>query len=245
MAEQPDLSGVPTLHSFFETPELYERYHIHLVGVRPTVEGGCIANKTGFKGLLAPVTDPYVTLSTVGPDTGSTEYFLIGNHTSAVLSGSQTPSWDEKCLLIAKKGSTEGVEFKMVDKNDTIMVEDDDLFGFTLLRSEMPPVTLLNDSVWTELVRSSATGRTANTEFVFRVMVTECTDSIVSKQEMEDFCQDTEHMTYTEEVITDGKNNDDPEDNALLQCWRHTSNGGEANKAVLWVLGRFVHEIRT
>jgi hypothetical protein len=76
-------------------------------------------------------------------------------------------------------------------------------------------------------------------------MVTECTDSIVSKQEMEDFCQDTEHMTYTEEVITDGKNNDDPEDNALLQCWRHTSNGGEANKAVLWVLGRFVHEIRT
>jgi hypothetical protein len=245
MAEQPDLSGVPTLHSFFETPELYERYHIHLVGVRPTVEGGCIANNTGFRGLVAPDTDPYVTLSTVGPDTGSKKFFPVGNHTSAVCYGNQTPSWDEKCLLIAKKGSTEGVEFKMADKNANMLVSDDDLFGFTLLRSEMPNATLLNDSVWTELVRSSATGRTANTELVFRVMVTECTDSIVSKQEMEDFCKDTEHMTYTEEVITDSRNNDDPEDNALLQCWRHNTSNGEANKAVLWVLGRFVHEMRT
>jgi len=265
MADQPDLSGVPTLHSFFEAPELYERYHIHLIGVRPTaktLEGGGKGgigkrrNLFGTPRIIDAISDPYVTLCTVGPDTGSTEYFAIGSHTFPVLVDSQTPLWDAKCLLIAKKDSTEGIEFKMLDKSfmaphrdstgEGVMefekdaAKDECLLGFTLLRSEMPEITPTRDSEWTEYVRSSEVERAAGMDFVFRVMVTDCADRSVSKEEMDDMYQDTDQMTYTEEVIPD--NTTDPEDNSLLQCWRQSTN--EANKAVLWILGRndtFMH----
>jgi hypothetical protein len=245
MAEQPDLSGVPTLQTFFESPELYERYHIHLIGVRPAEEGGQgLGNRRNMFGtprLVDPVADPYVTVATVGADTGSTDYFAIGKHTFPVLVDSQTPLWDAKCLLIAKKGSTEGIEFNMFDKNHN--AQDEAFLGFTLWRSEMPNVTPTNSSVWTDYVRSSLKGRANKLDFMFRVMVTDCSDRIVSQKEMEDMCVDTDQLTYTEVVVPDD-DTDDQEDNTLLQCWRHTTSSRATDKAVFWVLGRndaFMH----
>ncbi len=229
MAEQPDLSGIPTLQSFFETPELYERYHIHLIGVRPKVEGG-----EGIKNAFCDVVDPYVKVNTFGKDTGSTDFFEIGSHTFPVLYDSRLPLWDTKCLLIAKKGTTEGIEFTMLDKN---LTNSEELFRFRFLRSEMPQITPVTTGAWTEYTRSATSGRTANTELVFRVMVTDGADRIVSKVTMDNLYRNTESFTYTEEIISP-ENSADPGDNALLQCWRQHST--EKKKAVLWIVGRYV-----
>jgi hypothetical protein len=65
MAELPDFSAVPVYQTFFEQPELYERYHIHLIGLTGGTGGGIqnSLNRLGFTKLRDAVADPYVSLS--------------------------------------------------------------------------------------------------------------------------------------------------------------------------------------
>jgi hypothetical protein len=232
MAELPDFSAVPVYQTFFEQPELYERYHIHLIGLTGEAGSGIqkSRNRLGFIKLRDAVTDPYVTVETFGEDTGSTDYFGIGMHKFPVLENSPTPLWDAKCTLIAKKGSTEGIVFRMLDEDGK---RDEVLMELTLSREDLPEARSIQEAEWCKFVRTSASGRTEGLDFVFKVMVSDCASRLVSKEETEAFCQDSERLTYTEEVIPD--DSEDPGDNALLQCWRQTAEG--TNKAVFWVLG--------
>jgi hypothetical protein len=79
MAESPDFSAVPVYQTFFEQPELYERYHIHLIGLTGKAGSGIQKsyNCLGFIKLLDAVSDPYVTVETFGGDTGSTDYLAL------------------------------------------------------------------------------------------------------------------------------------------------------------------------
>jgi hypothetical protein len=86
-------------------------------------------------------------------------------------------------------------------------------------------------------------------ELLFKLKVTDCTEKIVSKEDIASICNDTEDISYTEEVLK----GETEIDNALLQCWRHkkmTSSSSSSpssvanNKAVLWIIGRndcFMH----
>jgi hypothetical protein len=232
MDEFPDFSAVPVYQTFFEQPELYERYHIHLIGLTGEAGKGIkkSRNRLGFINVLDAVTDPYVTVETFGEDTGSTDYFKIGAHKFPVLKNSPTPLWDAKCTLIAKKGSTEGILFRMLDEDGK---RDEVLLELTLPREELPETASIEDAEWRKFVRTSTSGRTEGLDFVFKVMVSDGASRLVSKEETEALCQDSERLTYTEEVILD--DSEDPDDNALLQCWRQTAEG--TNKAVFWVIG--------
>lgn len=57
------------------------------------------------------------------------------------------------------------------------------------------------------------------------------------KEETEALSHDSERLAYyTEEIVLSDDHSEDPEDNALLQCWRQKAEGIN-NKAVFWVLG--------
>jgi hypothetical protein len=240
MAEYHDFSAVPVYQTFFEQPELYERYHIHLIGLTTgeettdTTAAGIpkSRNRLGFVKVRDAVVDPYVTVETFGTDTGSTEYFTIGWHTFPVLKNSPTPLWDAKCTLIAKKGSIERILFRMLDEDTG--TKDEVLLELTLPREELPEATSIHEAEWRKFVRTSTSGRTQGLDLVFKVMVSDCATCLVSKEQTEALCQDSDRLTYTEVVVPD--DNQDPQDNALLQCWRQKEQGA-TNKAVFWVLG--------
>jgi hypothetical protein len=234
MTEFPDFSAVPVYQTFFEQPELYERYHIHLIGLTAGETGAAgisqSRNRLGFVNVLDAVADPYVTVETFGTDTGSTEYFDIGKHKFPVLKDSPTPLWDAKCTLIAKKGSTEGIMFRMLDED----TKDEVLLELELKREDLPEATSIQKTEWRKYVRTATSGRTKGLDFCFKVMVSDCATCLVSKEETEALCPDSDRLTYTEEVVPD--DNQDPQDSSLLQCWRQKKQGTK-NKAVFWVLG--------
>jgi len=100
------------------------------------------------------------------------------------------------------------------------------------------------DAGWKEFVVDADSPNETQTfdglEFVFKIRVTACTDLMSSKTDLSDFYQDTDGITYSEEVIR-GEDKQDDIDNALLQCWRHNKT---SSRAVLWFLGRndcFMH----
>mmetsp|Transcript_14204 Transcript_14204/g.20718 ORF Transcript_14204/g.20718 Transcript_14204/m.20718 type:complete len:404 (+) Transcript_14204:57-1268(+) len=232
-AARPNLDAQPVYKEFFEQPELYERYHIHLVGVRPSNQDDGIDIRKSFLGIpspLDPIPDPYVVVETVGPDTGSTDYFPIGMTRFPTLTDTQVPLWDSKSLLITKKDGTDGIKLSLMeDGQETVLLE------IVLPRSELPAA----NGRWKEFVKTAESGSMKDNDFVFRIKVTEATERIVSYEDTQVLEQDTEDLTYTEEVLPD--ETETPDDNSLLQCWRQ-KNG--TDKAVLWILGRndcFMH----
>jgi hypothetical protein len=248
----PCFADTPIFQSFFEEHDTYERYHIHLVGVRSknhttstTTNGGIEdrLTKLGWTGMVETLPAPYVFVETIGPDTGSnTDYFPIGEHKFEVLTKSPMPVWDAKCTLIAKKGSsstTEGIRIRMLDNTSDSMEGDELLAEIVLERSELPDAKDINsdDGGWQEYVKTAdATGRMQDLEIVFSIKVTDCASRVVSKEGTEAlYHQDTDDAnsrTYLEHILVDPSGK--PEDNALLQCWRQPS----SKKAVFWVLVR-------
>jgi hypothetical protein len=260
----PSFADTPIFQSFFEEHDAYERYHIHLVGVRPknhttstgtgtcTTSGGIGDRQNMFGGtaIFDTLPDPYVLVETIGPDTGSnTDYFPIGVHTFPVLTNSPMPVWDAKCTLIAKKGSTsttEGIRIRMLDHNPAASMRDDELLAEIVLeRCELPDAKDINsdDDGWQEYVKTAdTTGRMKDLEILFSIKVTDCASRVISKEETEALyhqeTDDANSRTYLEQIIVDPSGK--PEDNALLQCWRQPS----SKKAVLWVLVRSIKEQR-
>ena len=248
MSEEPDISAVPVYDDFFHKHESYERYHIHVVGLASssssssTAESHALQVRRGWFGvprIVDAIADPFVTVETVGSDTGSTDYFPIGKYQFPVLTNCQTPLWDAKCVLIGKKETTEGLRFALKDDNDH--TEDQVLFDFTLHRKDLPPISSLKDSVWTHFSHTpkDASPEYANVTFEFHIMVTDGAERIVSQEQTIAICDSlADRYSYTEEILPDKTACD--EDNALLQCWQRPNNA----KAVLWILGRndcFMH----
>jgi hypothetical protein len=247
----PDLSHVPVYDSFFNHPEEYQRYHIHLIGAESDQDGGAALdkrrNRFGRPRIVDAVADPYVTVKTVGDheksDTGSTSYFPIGEHTFPVLENSSSPLWDAKAMIMGKKRNVKGLRFQLLDKNSK--ADDEVLMEFTLDQSEFPDPTPLRDSAWKEYRKAGSTGRLTNMVLVFRVMVTSTRDQMVNKKTSRAFhCTSNNGYVYTEEVLQD-ETTGNVTDNALLQCWRRPGNNDESPKrGVLWILGRndvFMH----
>jgi predicted nucleic acid-binding protein len=237
MADQrPSFKDIPIYDSFFEEPEKYERYHIHLIGLRNSsgsTEGG-IANRRsifGFPRVFDAVAHPYAIVETFGSDTGSADHFPIGKHTFGTLKSTQLPLWDAKCTLIGRKTTTEGLRFFMHDGDEVLM-------EFSLPRTDLPSMAeSLETAEWKEFVVDGTQGL-ENMKVVLKVMITDGSHRVVSKEATEALYQDTEVYKYTEEILADAT--DDPEDNALLQCWRQTTAATNNNKAVLWVLVRLL-----
>jgi hypothetical protein len=246
----PDLSRVPVYDSFFNHPEEYQRYHIHLIGAEKNQDGGVAIDKRrnqfGRPRVVDAIADPYVTVETVGDqnNTGSTSYFPVGKHTFPVLENSSSPLWDAKAMIMGKKRHVQGLRFQLLDKNSR--ADDEVLMEFTLDKSEIPTPTPLRDSIWTEYRKAGTCGRLTNMVLVFRIMVTSTSDQMVNKETSRAFQRTSKHgYVYTEVVLPDEMTGDD-NDSALLQCWRLPANNNSEipKKAVLWILGRndvFMH----
>ena len=224
---KPNLSGVPLYDQFFNDHDLYERYHVHLVGLTGRSKLHSRKNRLGVTRVIDGVADPYVTVETVGSDTGSTTYFPIGKHSFPVLQDCKTPLWDAKCLLLGKKETTEGIQFKFMDKNRNR--NDEELFSFTLSRSELPDATPINTSEWTKFIIEPENMKDVTLEF--HIMVTDGNDKIVSGNDVQTMFEDYGGYEYTQEILPDETDCDF--DNAVLQCWTKSGN----KTAVLWVLG--------
>jgi len=240
MSDEPNYTSIPLYEDYFHHHEKYERFHVHLVGlVSSSNQGDAIKVRRNIFGrpkVIDAVADPYVTVETVGDDTGSTEYFPVGKHKFGTLKDCQTPIWDAKCVLIAKKGGVEGVQFRFLDENTK--AEDKLLFGFTLSRDEMPETSTLKDSKWTRFTKTIDHPDYSEATFEYHVMVTDGADRIVTPEETALIVTQRDGYTYSEDILPDDTECDD--DNALLQSWTNPDN----TRAVLWVLGRndcFMH----
>ena len=90
------ISDIPLFDSFFNHPEDWERIHVHLCGVLPECDDPecddpeCDAKPTsktdGIKSLslFSRSVNASVKFETVGKDTGSTDYFNVGEHSFKV-----------------------------------------------------------------------------------------------------------------------------------------------------------------
>lgn len=92
------LESVSEYNDFFTKPELYQRIHIHMIGMRAKDaspgysddSGGVITlNRFGMRSLIS-TPDPMIVAEAKGMDTGSTTDFPIGKHTFAVSDDSQS-----------------------------------------------------------------------------------------------------------------------------------------------------------
>ena len=233
-SQWPKDFGAQIYTHFFEEHDLYERYHIHLVGVRGTKGGpSCIAdrkNRFGKKAVVDTVADPYVEVETVGSNTGSKSFFPIGYHKFPTLRDTNLPIWDDKCLLIAKKDTTSGIKFKMADHN--AQRHDEILAEGMIDRADLPEATSVESCEWKELVIPCTGGdRTKGLELVFNIKVSDGSSRVNTKETIEALFEDTDNRTYSEYILKD-----DTEqicDNSVLQCWKQPN----ATKAILWVLG--------
>lgn len=241
-AARPDLSDTPLYQDFFEHHEEYARIHIHLVGLvsssRDTAALDKRRNRFGRPRVVDAVADPFVTVQTLGADTGSSDHFPIGKHTFPTLTDCQTPVWDSKCLLISKKNALEGIQFTLWD--DNTKAADEALMTIVVAKEELPEATPVMESVWKTYSKSLKTNdaRTQNAALEFSIMITEGSDRIASVDDLNAICSNHDGVEYSQVVLPDTTMCND--DNALLQCWKQT----DSQKAVLWILGRndcFMH----
>jgi len=237
-----EIDQVDIYREFFTQPELYQRIHIHIVGIRakdPTdTTAGLKAN--GFFGvsMLAPnyrsrfaKASASISVDTYGSDTGSADYFDIGKHKFVELKSNPLPTWDAKALVISKKGTDNTQGLKL-----TVLNGSTELFEVDLPSTEFPEI---GDTTWKEYVYTPPEDArfAKGVEFVYKLRITDCAEKLVSKETLASFLADTQTISYSEEVIV----GESEKDNALLQCWRHKKT---AKKAVLWFLGRndcFMH----
>lgn len=238
------LEKIPTYSQFYLQPELYERIHIYLVGVRPK-KGVTVSDLEGIKkfnyfgySLLSGTVDPLVVAEAVGNETGGTDFFDIHQAFFPSLKNTNVPLWDLKDLVISKKGEecTNGLKITMYDgrvDDDKIIIES------TIARSALPEI----GADWQEFILEPDTKEEAKAcgddlEFVVKLRVTSGDEHISSRDDLANFLEDSEDIEYTEEII----GAEEEVDNALLQCWRQKQS--PSSKAVLWILGRndcFMH----
>ncbi len=132
-------------------------------------------------------------------------------------------------MILGKKGSenTQGIKFTV--KND-----QEKLFQCNLPAAEFPAI----GAGWKEFVYSpEETAAVRGVELVYQIRITDCKESISGKDALASYLQDSETLSYSEEVIK----GELEVDNALLQCWRQNE---KSSKAVLWIPGRndcFMH----
>ncbi len=79
------MDEIPLYHDFFTNPELYQRIHVHLIGVRakdPKDSDAGLRAKSliGQHESMIRHVNASVTVETVGENTGSTDYFEIGKN---------------------------------------------------------------------------------------------------------------------------------------------------------------------
>lgn len=113
---------------------------------------------------------------------------------------------------------------------------DKDVFEYSLEKKNFPEVGP-NWKTYTIQPHAQEKYKMDGLEFVFKMRVSACTDKISSKEDLANFLQDTDTVTYTEEVITAAEKHD----YSLVQCCHHKE---ASSKAVLWLLGRndcFMH----
>lgn len=226
-----NIDKIPLYSDFFTKPELYQRIHVHLVGVRPTDPADSYAGvyAGGLFGSYYNVS-PSATVETYGPNTGSTDYFDVGKHTFLAKCNNKIPHWDRRGFCIFRKGSenTEGIKIAIVNG-------EDELFHCKLPSSDFPAV----GEDWKEFVYAPAdTATVQGAELVYKIRITDCKDQISGKDALAKFLVSTKDLSYSEEVVEATFKMD----NAVVQCWRHTKK--PASKAVLWFLGRndcFMH----
>lgn len=112
---------------------------------------------------------------------------------------------------------------------------DEELFEFNIPSSEFPEI----GEDWKEFTFAPKdTAAVKGVEFVCKVRISDGTDQISGKDALTTFLQDSETISYSEEVIE----GELEVDNALVQCWRQKNM--DAKGAVLWVIGRndcFMH----
>lgn len=214
---------------FFEQHEMYERYHIHLVGVRGNGAIGDRKNRFGAKAMMDTTADPYFEVETDGDNTGSKPFFPIGFHRFATLKNTDLPIWDAKCLLIARKDTTAGIKFKMADENSKR--QDEVLCEGVIDRADLPEAGTVELCQWKELVIPCKSDRMDGLEIVLRVKVSEGASRVNSKDAIEALFQETDARSYHAHVLEDAT--EQLCDNSVLQCWKQAN----ATKAVIWVLG--------
>lgn len=240
------LESIPAYREFFNEPELFQRIHVHLVGLRVKDQHASKPQKSMFGRLFDVIGfgDKYASMNAIvvadveGADTGSTNFFPIGKHEFFPMKSNPEPIWDAKNFVIAKKGDGKcsGLTLSMYEGEE----DADKLILKTTVSSGDFPAA--NDG-WKEFVidaKSLNDGQHfEGLEFVFKLRVSECADKISSKADLIEFCKSSAEIDYSEKEIITGNE----KDNALLQCWRQK--GSESSsKAVLWVLGRndcFMH----
>ncbi|CAJ1935005.1 unnamed protein product [Cylindrotheca closterium] len=218
------LDTIPVYKEFFAEHEKFQRIHVHLVGLRvrdPSEDSDAgVFKASWFK-------TPRLTVETYGEDTGSTDYFPVGKHSTlkSQTKKGPTPVWDVKLVVIGKKETTEGIKISVSGKKDQ--------YSFDSPASEFPAI----GEDWKELVHTPAEDDATNVDFVYKVCISDCAERTVSQEDVANFLQSTDTVEYSEAVIDADKD----ADKAVLQIWKHKE---PAKKAVLWHLGRndcFMH----
>lgn len=222
---------------FFEHPELFERIHMHLIGVR--VKDGAANESKNRPGLKHGIT-PLLISETIGENTGSTDFFPIGSNEFKKCFDKKRPNWDMKAIHVTKKGAecTSGLELKLYDGE----AKDDRLYlKWIIPRSDFPE----SGGDWTEIVLDApeddeeGLDKFEGLELVLKLKVSDSTDKFQTKKDWKNFHKSTDTITYSEEVQT--MEAESEEFNSLVQCWRHKV---KAKRAVLWLIGRndcFMH----
>lgn len=244
-AGQPDLSVNPVYQDFVEKHETNVRIHVHLVGLVSTQEGHTSAlgkrrNRFGRPRVLDAIADPYVIVEALEKQ-GTAEYFAIASHTFPVIEDCQIPTWDAKCILIVPKNALQqGIRFTLKDKNSKA---DEVLCTMDVPGSELPAVTAVTDSSWEHYVKTPQNlqdSRIQHAALEFSIMITDCSDRIVSPHDMEIAysSENNDGYVYSQVILRDESSSSNS--HAVLQCWKHPN----STKAVLWILGRndcFMH----
>ena len=253
-AAMPDLSAVPLYQDFHNAPEKFRRIHLHVMGLKKDDTKPL----TAFWKLERPI--GILQVATYGDDTGSPDYFDVGNYTANPVQSTDVPhennnylfEFDFKRILLYKPSGTSGLTFTLTE-DDTF--NDDILLQFNLPVEEFPPV----GSGYIEYQRSTQVPsdyeETQNAQLVFRIKIEEMTKKIV---EVNDLLAATYNIGSTskyagvqyDETVLDlsqtgalEHNYNSGMDKALVQSWRHVD-GTQVQGAVLWLIGRndcFMH----
>lgn len=228
------LFDVDVYNQFFNNPEKYNKYHVHLVGARArpgAVAPGCKAINSSCFNLFTTVAtpDPMAVVETIGVDTGSTNYFPIGKHNYGVQKNSEIPVWDTRSIILGND-NVRGIKMTIYDSKEE---QSAILIKTVIPHNDLPEA----GTGWKEFVMTEESDSFEGMELIIKVKVTKGLTKIVSKEDLSSFLRNSDKLTYTEEVIEAKED----VNKAIVQCWRHRQ---PTNKAVLWVMGRndcFMH----
>jgi len=236
-----DMDNIPEYSDFFNRHELYQRIHVHLVGVKPKIPGdsdaglrvgnifNCFFPRRQHEGVNASAT-----VEAYGPNTGSgkNNFFPIGKHSWLPKRENSTPIWDARNMIVCKKGSenTEGIKIAVLNSHE-------ELFSCKLSAADFPAI----GEDWKEYVFEPQNSHNVeDVVFVYQIRITDGADKIGTKDALVKSLTSKWTVSYSAEPIE--AKNGNKMDNALLQIWKQTKTSDP--KAVLWFLGRndcFMH----